>query len=351
VKRVLFGVLFVLGFASAGTFSAVVVAETTTTATTSTETTTTVATTTTTVATTTTTVATTTTAPAPATLPPRVRIAGVGVGGLDGVAAATAVRTAFTEPLAVIVDRSRLELDPAKLATAYVAGAVARARTVAPGSRVELVVAVRGPAVRRLVARIGERFERAAVDAELSLRNGRPSIARDRPGRDLDTRKITAAIIHALRANSRTPLRFATTVVAPRVTREGWGPVIVINRALNRLSLYDGMKPWRVFGVATGRSRYPTPAGRWSIVVKWRYPWWYPPASPWAQGLKPVPPGPGNPLGTRWMGLSASGVGIHGTPDDASIGYSASHGCIRMHIPDAEWLFNHVDIGTTVFIV
>src|SRR5438552_12793050 len=51
------------------------------------------------------------------------------------------------------------------------------------------------------------------------------------------------------------------------------------------------------------------------------------------------------------MGLSASGVGIHGTPDDASIGYSASHGCIRMHIPDAEWLFNHVGIGTTVFIV
>ena len=44
-------------------------------------------------------------------------------------------------------------------------------------------------------------------------------------------------------------------------------------------------------------------------------------------------PGPGNPLGTRWMGLSAAGVGIHGTPDDASIGYSASHGCIRMHIP------------------
>jgi lipoprotein-anchoring transpeptidase ErfK/SrfK len=51
------------------------------------------------------------------------------------------------------------------------------------------------------------------------------------------------------------------------------------------------------------------------------------------------------------MGLSASGVGIHGTPDAASIGYSASHGCIRMRIPDAEWLFEHVVVGTTVFIV
>src|ERR671934_21713 len=87
------------------------------------------------------------------------------------------------------------------------------------------------------------------------------------------------------------------------------------------------------------------------VIVKWRNPWWYPPNSPWARGLKPIPPGPGNPLGTRWMGLSAPGVGIHGTPDDASIGYSLSHGCIRMHIPDAEWLFEHVNIGTTVFIV
>jgi lipoprotein-anchoring transpeptidase ErfK/SrfK len=82
-----------------------------------------------------------------------------------------------------------------------------------------------------------------------------------------------------------------------------------------------------------------------------RNPWWRPPDSPWAKGLKPIPPGPGNPLGTRWMGLDAAGVGMHGTPDAASIGYSASHGCIRMRIPDAEWLFGHVQIGTPVFIV
>jgi lipoprotein-anchoring transpeptidase ErfK/SrfK len=91
--------------------------------------------------------------------------------------------------------------------------------------------------------------------------------------------------------------------------------------------------------------------GRFSILVKWKNPWWYPPNSPWAQGEKPVPPGPGNPLGTRWMGLSSPGVGIHGTPEDGSIGYSLSHGCIRMHIPQAEWLFDHVDVGTPVYIV
>jgi lipoprotein-anchoring transpeptidase ErfK/SrfK len=51
------------------------------------------------------------------------------------------------------------------------------------------------------------------------------------------------------------------------------------------------------------------------------------------------------------MGISAPGVGLHGTPDAASVGYSASHGCIRMRIPDAEWLFVHVRVGSPVWII
>jgi lipoprotein-anchoring transpeptidase ErfK/SrfK len=340
--------LFVLGFALAGGLSAAVVAETlpTTTGTTSTETTTT--------ATTTTAPTTTTTAPPPPrpqTVPARVRIASVDVGGLDARSAAAAVQAAFSERLAIVVDRSRLELDPSRFATAYVPGAVARARVAAPGARVNLVVAVRGDAVRRFTAKLAKRFDRQAVDATLTLRNGRPSISRDRSGRRLDTKPVTKAIVHALTVSSRSTLRFATTPVAPAVTRKGFGPVIVINRSAKHLYLYSGMRPWRTFGVATGQAIYPTPRGSFHIVVKWRDPWWYPPSTSWAQGLKPVPPGPGNPLGTRWMGLSAPGVGIHGTPDPASIGYSASHGCIRMLIPQAEWLFEHVNIGTPVFII
>ncbi len=111
------------------------------------------------------------------------------------------------------------------------------------------------------------------------------------------------------------------------------------------------MRLVRTFRVATGQAIYPTPLGRFTIVVRWKNPWWYPPNDPWAAGEKPTPPGPGNPLGTRWMGLSSPGVGIHGTPKDGSIGYSLSHGCIRMHIPEAEWLFDHVEVGTPVFIV
>ena len=147
------------------------------------------------------------------------------------------------------------------------------------------------------------------------------------------------------------PYADASAAVKPKVTRRNFGPVIVIRRSSNRLLLYDGMKYRRFFAVATGQRQYPTPLGRFSIVTMWRNPWWYPPASPWAKGLKPVPPGPNNPLGTRWMGLSAPGVGIHGTDEPASIGYSLSHGCIRMLVPQAEWLFDHVDVGTPVFII
>ena len=125
----------------------------------------------------------------------------------------------------------------------------------------------------------------------------------------------------------------------------------MILRGSNRLLYFDNAKFVRWFGVATGQASFPTPLGDYEIVNLQRNPWWYPPPSDWAADSDPVPPGPGNPLGTRWMGISAPYVGIHGTPDAASIGYSASHGCIRMRIPDAEWLFRHVEIGTPVFII
>jgi peptidoglycan hydrolase-like protein with peptidoglycan-binding domain len=126
--------------------------------------------------------------------------------------------------------------------------------------------------------------------------------------------------------------------------------LVVIRRADHRLYFYRHGRPTRVFTVATGSLRTPTPRGRFRIVAKYRHPWWYPPKASWARHLKPMPPGPGNPLGTRWMGISVSGVGIHGTPDAASVGYSASHGCIRMGIRDAESLFRLVRVGTRVWI-
>jgi lipoprotein-anchoring transpeptidase ErfK/SrfK len=157
--------------------------------------------------------------------------------------------------------------------------------------------------------------------------------------------------VQLLQDGTRTRLQLLPRPVAAKRTVANFGPAIVIRRGANTLKLYDGRRLVRTFRVATGQAIYPTPAGVWRIVDKQRNPWWRPPTSAWARGLKPIPPGPGNPLGTRWMGLDASGVGIHGTNAPASIGYSQSHGCIRMQVPEAEWLFRHVQLGTPVVIL
>jgi lipoprotein-anchoring transpeptidase ErfK/SrfK len=276
----------------------------------------------------------------------------VDVGGLSPADAVTAVQTAFARPLAVVVDRDRLQLDPTKFATAYAALAVAKAKASPASTQVALTVNVNGPALRAWVEKLGKRFDHASADAAVALVKGRPRVAPAKVGRHLDTGALTRAVITALQQGSRTPVRVHTRTIAPTVPTSTFGPVIVINRSLNRLQLYNGQRLVRNFKVATGQAIYPTPKGTFHVVVKWKDPWWYPPTQDaWAKGLKPVPPGPNNPLGTRWMGLSVPGVGIHGTDEPASIGYSASHGCIRMEVPDAEWLFDHIDVGTTVFIL
>jgi lipoprotein-anchoring transpeptidase ErfK/SrfK len=291
-------------------------------------------------------------APPPATIPVGVTIGGVAVGGLTPDVAATTVQQQFDQPLALEVGTTSVLVTPDVLgATAVIDRAIERALAAQPNQPISLGVSVISGTIADFVAKLAQRFDRPAVDAKLSLRNLRPSLSRERAGRKLDQRKAVRDINLALANMTRGELRLTVKPLKPKLTRRNFGPVIVIHRKSNRLFLYNGTRSWRYFSVATGQTQYPTPLGRFSIVVKWRNPWWYPPNSPWAQGQKPIPPGPNNPLGTRWMGLSAPGVGIHGTPSDASIGYSVSHGCIRMHISQAEWLFNHVDVGTTVFIV
>jgi lipoprotein-anchoring transpeptidase ErfK/SrfK len=344
VKRRHAVVLFVLGFAVAGVFSGTVIADVTTSTSTSTVSTTT--------AETTTTAATTTTTAPANVLPTGVRVAGVKVGGLSPADAVSAVSLAFQKPLSVIVDRNTLVLRPSAFASAYAPTAVAKARISPTGTNVPLVVAVRGPALHAWVATVQKRFARKPVDATLKLENGRPLLTADKPGRSLNAKRLYQRVVAALKSNSRLPLRVHTVAIAPEVTADTFKETIVINRSTNLLDLYDGAKLEREFKVATGQAIYPTPRGTWHIVVKWKNPTWYPPTQDaWAKGLKPVPPGPNNPLGTRWMGLDAPGVGIHGTDEPASIGYSESHGCIRMQVPDSEWLFDHVDIGTTVYIL
>ena len=296
---------------------------------------------------------TTTTTPLPALIPPGVTISGIPVGGLTAEEANTIVRERFGLALPLVLDRKhKLAPPPSALgAVPHYDEAIAKAQSAQPGQSVTLPVLIDGNLVRAYVLRVAQRFNRKPGDAQVFLRRLKPVVVPDRPGLSVNRLALTQTIVSRLRATSRARVKIRHGSSQASVTAKTFRSVIVIRRGSNHLFLYRYDHLRRMFRVATGQSIYPTPLGRFTIQVKWRNPWWYPPNSKWAQGQKPIPPGPSNPLGTRWMGLTAPGVGIHGTPNPASIGYSVSHGCIRMYISDAEWLFNAVDVGTTVFIV
>jgi lipoprotein-anchoring transpeptidase ErfK/SrfK len=235
-------------------------------------------------------------------------------------------------------------------------GAVESALAAPPRTEAEVDVAIDRAALARWTSGFARTFDVKARNATIVLRHSRPHVRPSKPGRKLYRRWAQISIAGALRTSDQMPVELPVRTVRPEVTNRKVGPAIVVARSSNRLTLYrpggpKSMRVWRKFRVATGQAIYPTPLGSFTIATKQLNPWWYPPDSPWAAGASPIPPGPGNPLGTRWMGLSDPLVGIHGTPDSASIGYSASHGCIRMLVSDAEWLYERVREGTPVYIL
>jgi len=287
-----------------------------------------------------------------AIVPNGVSIGGVKVGGLNSEQARSAISWWYNRRLRFAFNDKRWTVKPSTLGASVDADwAVQQVLKARPQQHLSLRVDVDQRLIQRYVRALDSRLTIPAEDATATLAGLRPVVHPGKPGLALNLPLTRQRIESALALAYRPLLRPVAKTVAPSVTRNSFGAVVVIYRGSNTLHLYRGERAWRTFGVATGQAIYPTPTGSFSVVDKQRDPWWRPPDSPWAKGLKPIPPGPGNPLGTRWMGLSAPGVGMHGTPDAASIGYSASHGCIRMQIPDAEWLFDHVRIGTPVFIV
>ena len=125
---------------------------------------------------------------------------------------------------------------------------------------------------------------------------------------------------------------------------------LVASLSQRKVRLIRNGKVVMTYPIAIGQPAYPTPTGEYEINDKQVDPAWYPPDSPWAAELSTIPPGPGNPLGTRWIGTTAPAIGLHGTYADYSVGTAASHGCMRMHIPDVEELYDQVTIGMKISI-
>ncbi|MDQ1712696.1 MAG: L,D-transpeptidase ErfK/SrfK [Frankiaceae bacterium] len=168
------------------------------------------------------------------------------------------------------------------------------------------------------------------------------------PGRTIDKQAATTAFRNALKdGRDRTLDPVAVAPAVPTIDT-----AILVRTGENKLYLYKNGTIAKTFGVATGSPRYPTPYGRYEVVLKRYLPTWVNPHSVWSRNEPArIGPGPNNPLGTRAMNLSAPGIRIHGTPSDRSIGYSVSHGCIRMHMRDVEALYPLVPTHAPVFIV
>ena len=193
-------------------------------------------------------------------------------------------------------------------------------------------------------------INRKAVNAEIRLEGRRLVYQRSREGWTLDTEQARQSIIAALSLPDRTAA-LQIEVTPPEVSDQQVGKVITVDKTNHLLTLYNNMEIEKQYPIAVGMPSWPTPSGAYKVVSKQRHPTWVNPGTSWAATMPPyIPPGPGNPLGTRALGTSAPGVFIHGTYSSWSIGQSVSHGCIRMYIKDSEDLFERVEVGTPVLI-
>ncbi|HZP89694.1 MAG TPA: L,D-transpeptidase/peptidoglycan binding protein [Actinomycetota bacterium] len=304
---------------------------------------------------------------------PGVSVAGVDVGNMtrdEAIRAVTArADTTLASTLTVTAAGRTWTVTPASLGTrADVEGAVDRAFAVADRmsllSRVYHRVADKAVAtsidlrytydrtrLRTFVDQIVDEVAKPAVDASISLVDDQLVLQHARTGRELKRtaalRRLETALRHRLAS-----VTLPVVSVAPSITAATLGKTIVVDLSENMLYLYDGLKVIKQYPVATAAPGYVTPVGTWSVVNKVENPTWYNPAPDgWGAGEPLViPPGPGNPLGTRALYLNAPGIRIHGTYASSSIGTHASHGCIRMYISDSEELYPLVPIGTKVII-
>lgn len=170
-------------------------------------------------------------------------------------------------------------------------------------------------------------------------------------GREVDGKKAERRVFDAMMSGA-SRVKLPVKIIEPSLRAESFDTAIIVSTSQNVLKLYGKGELRKKYNVATGTGGYPTPRGQFWITAKRMNPTWYNPYSDWSRDMPAfIPPGPSNPLGTRALNLSASGIRIHGTPDSGSIGSNASHGCIRMLMSDAEELFEKVNVGTPVLIV
>ncbi len=307
-----------------------------------------------------------------------VRIAGVDVGGLHAADARAKLRRRLLpqlhEPVVATFERQRFTLSAQQARAtvhldAAVDAALARsrqgslftrvAREVGSGTvdaDVHPQVTFSRAAVQRFATQVAGKLDRAPRDASVTFgaTDLKPVAAQD--GVQVQERRLRRAVVRALqRSGSRRTIPVRARTTAPKVTTgqlaDEYGTVLTVDRTHFELHLWKRLKLVKSYHIAVGRIGLETPAGLYHIQNKAIDPVWHVPNSAWAGDLagKSIPPGPDNPIKARWLGIF-DGAGIHGTDELSSIGSAASHGCVRMAVPDVIDLYDRVPVGAAIYI-
>jgi lipoprotein-anchoring transpeptidase ErfK/SrfK len=306
-----------------------------------------------------------------------VTVAGVDVGGMDVAEArevvARELEAPLEQPIAVVRGKRRFNLSAQDAGVqADVPGMVDEAlresregniisrvaRDLTGGeedAQVPARVSYDRQAIQDLVARVSKGLNRPARDAEVDF----PSLqkVKEQKGRQVKAAVLEQQLAQALTVpGAERRVRAPIRVTHPKVTRadlaERYPTVLVADRANFKLRFYENLELVKEYTVAVGAVGFDTPAGLYHIQNKAVNPAWSVPNSDWAGDLAgTVVPGgvPENPLKARWLGIY-DGAGIHGTDQTYSLGSAASHGCIRMAIPDVIELYDQVPVGAPIYI-
>ncbi len=308
-----------------------------------------------------------------------VRAGGVPIGGLRANQARAVLERELAAPLEqpfrVRVGRRSFTLQAERAAIrtdveAMVTQALRHSRSGDPVSRtvrdvrgerlgvdVPLRVSYSPRAVRGLVRRVKRRVDREPRNARLRYRAASLERVPGRMGRAVPRRRLERMILAEIadpRADRvvRTRARRVEPEVTTRTLADRHPAVITVDRANYRLRFWRRLELDRTYKIAVGQAGLETPAGLYKVQNKAIDPDWQVPDSDWAGDLrgKLIPGGTDeNPLKARWMGIY-DGAGIHGTADEGSLGTSASHGCIRMAVPEVKELYEKVPVDTPVYI-
>jgi lipoprotein-anchoring transpeptidase ErfK/SrfK len=212
------------------------------------------------------------------------------------------------------------------------------------------------PAVNRFVRHVAAAVDREPQNADVNPAASSLEVVPAKNGRKLRdvllTRQLNAAVLNASADHT---IAARTHAVKPEVTKgevaAEYPSYLTLDRASFTLRLWEHLKLAKTYTVAVGQEGLETPEGLYHIQEKEENPSWHVPNSAWAGDLagQVIPPGPADPIKARWMGIF-EGAGIHGTEETWSLGSAASHGCVRMSIPDVEELYDRVEVGTPIYI-